>query len=107
MPREDRRIIFDYSEAYQALYALCVQKELKRPPPGAIRACAFKAGDDQILQIDVVNSQENMTAAIEYSRDFVAAALMRFCRGSGVPLPKKALKSVELGQEIVILRVMI
>lgn len=36
MPREDRRVIFDFEEAYKALYALCTRREIKKPPPGVI-----------------------------------------------------------------------
>jgi hypothetical protein len=31
MACEERRIIFDYAEAYKAIYTLCVQKELRVP----------------------------------------------------------------------------
>jgi hypothetical protein len=30
MAREERRIMFDYAEAYKAIYTLCAQKELRR-----------------------------------------------------------------------------
>ena len=48
---------------------------------------------------------EQKSTKQEYSRDFIAAALMVYCRGCGIPLPKKARKSVVLKGEGIILRV--
>jgi hypothetical protein len=38
MIQETRRIVFDFHETYCALFALCVQRDMPRPPPGMIRA---------------------------------------------------------------------
>ena len=45
MPREDRRIIFELHEVYKAIYSLCVQKQLKGPPPGELKRVEQDAGD--------------------------------------------------------------
>jgi hypothetical protein len=105
MPREDRRIVFDYTETYKAIFALCVQKELPRPLVGSITAMKFKADDDKSVIARFTNGQNGTSATREYSRDFLAAALMLYCRTCGIPLPKKAMKSVELGDEGVTLRI--
>lgn len=106
MPREDRRIIFDYEEVYKALYSFCVQKERKKPPAGAITALAADDKDDSRIFVRYENRLDAETKAVmvEYSRDFLAAALMVYCRGCGIPLPKKARKSVMIGETDVILR---
>ncbi len=107
MPREDRRIIFTYDETYKAIYALATQKGLKKPPPGQLVRVEKVEGDDGKIIIVLENVQENwdQPKKIEYSRDFIAAALMLMCRGCGIPLPKTARKSVVLGTDNMILRV--
>jgi hypothetical protein len=109
MPREDRRVIFDNEEVYKAIFALCTQKEMKKPIPGHI--AKFTISEDEIgtVKIDIVNplDTERPSAREEYSRDFIAAALMLFCRGSGIPLPKSARKSVMLVDGAMVLRVQI
>lgn len=107
MPREDRRIIFEFGEAYKAIYALCVQKDMKKPPPGALTAIREHPEDKSKVVIRLENPQFKEVTEREYSRDFLAAALMLYCRTCRVPLPKTAQKSVELAQDNVILRVQI
>jgi hypothetical protein len=103
MPREDRRIIFDYAETHKAMFSLCVQKELPRPFAGSITAVNFKADDDRCVVARFANGLQETAGTSEYSRDFLAAALMLYCRTCGIPIPKKAMKSVELGDERVTL----
>ena len=107
MPKEDRRIIFTFDEAYKALYGLAAQRQMKKPPAGVVVKIDKDSKDDNIIYMHLENEQEQWgeTRKIEYSRDFVAAALMLFCRGCGIPLPKSARKSVVLGSSNIILRV--
>ena len=107
MPREDRRIMFDYTEVYKAIFTLCTQKEMRRPLPGEIKGIIEKAEDDQIVIVKIANLHQETAAATEYSRDFLAAALMLYCRACHIPLPKKALKSVEINGDNVVLRISI
>lgn len=107
MPREDRRIIFEYDEAYKAIYAMCVQREMKKPPAGRIVSIKKHQGDESQVMVQIENPLDKTEAAIQYSRDFIAAALMLYCRGLGIPLPKNASKSVMLADEQLALRVQI
>lgn len=107
MPREDRRIIFEFQETYKALYALCVQNDMKKPPPGLVAAVVVHPADSTKLLVRIENPLNNMAQDVEFSRDFLAAALMLYCRTCRIPLPKTAQKSVELGPDNVILRVQI
>lgn len=107
MPKEDRRIIFEFDEAYKAIYAMCVQREIKKPPAGQIKSIRKNLGDESKITIELANDMDNSEASVEYSRDFLAAALMLYCRGLGIPLPKNASKSVMLSEERVALRVQI
>ena len=107
MPREDRRIFFDYGETYKAIYALCVQKDMKKPPPGVVKAITAHPDDKTQIVIKIENPQTNESGELTLSRDFLAASLMLFCRTCQIPLPKSAQKSVELGADNVILRVIV
>jgi hypothetical protein len=102
MPREDRRIHFSHDEVYKAIYALSHQKQLKLPPAGHVTAITEENGT---LFLDLSNPQIQTSAKLDYSRDFVAAALMLMCKGAGIPLPKSAKKSVMLVDGEIILRV--
>lgn len=109
MPTEDRRIIFDNGEIYKALFALCSQKQIKKPPAGHITSLKVDDSDNTNLIITIENPQDpdDPMHVREYSRDFLAAALMLFCRGLGIPLPKSAKKSVLIKDDQVMLRVQI
>lgn len=107
MPKEDRRIIFEFDEAYKAIYAMSVQREIKKPPAGMITSIKAHLGDDNKVMVHLENPMDNSEASVEYSRDFLAAALMLYCRGLGIPLPKNASKSVMLNDERIALRVQI
>lgn len=105
MPKEDRRLIFKNEEVYQAVYALCKQKEMPVLPPGHIVSVVEKRRG--LMEIRMINPAENQEEKLEYTSDFMAAALMLFCKGSGIPLPKTASKSIMLKDGRVILRVQV
>ena len=109
MPKEDRRIVFDNEEVYKALYALTTQKQMKKPPPGSITNVEAASDNPDRVIVTLVNPQNSFDQEMteEYTRDFLAAALMVFCRGQGIPLPKSARKSVLIKDGIVMLRAQI
>lgn len=108
MPREDRRITFSYDEVYKAIFALCVQRELKKPPAGIIMAVETSKADASKVSVRLENPLlQGPVVFLEYGMDFLAAALMLYCRTCRIPLPKTAGKSVELAQDGVVLRVQI
>ncbi len=108
MPREDRRITFSYDEVYKAIFALCVQREVRKPPAGIIMAVDPIAGDASKVTIRIENPlNDDPPSIMEYGLDYLAAALMLYCRTLRIPLPKTAGKSVELAQDGVILRVQV
>lgn len=107
MPREDRRIYFEFQETYKALYAMCVQKEIRKPPPGMVAAVMLHPTDTTKVLVRIENAHSNFAQDVEFTRDFLAAALMLYCRTCRIPLPKTAQKSVEFATDSVILRVQI
>ena len=109
MPSEDRRIIFSSGEVYQALFALCMQKQVEKPPPGRVMGIEESAEDSQRIVLNLENPQakEGALVTAEYSRDFLAAALLLFCKGLGIPIPKSGKKSVLVKDGQVMLRVQV
>ncbi|MCF8495824.1 MAG: hypothetical protein K9G62_04055 [Alphaproteobacteria bacterium] len=105
MPTEDRRIFFSHEEVYRALYALCMKREIKGPPPGEIKSVRIGEGKYGAVFLRLENENKGMAETLEYSHDFLAAALMLFCRGQQIPLPRNARKSVLVQDDTVILRV--
>lgn len=107
MPTEDRRIIFQNDEIYKALYTLCHQKQLRKPKPGTLTGVIEDKGDPSKIYILLENAQDKTASQQEFSRDFLAAALMLYCQGLNIPLPKKAKKTVLIKDTTAMLRVMI
>ena len=108
MPREDRRVIFDRNESYQAIYTLAQKQDnMQRPMPGAITKIEEDAEDPNKINFYITNPQTDENKVAVYTRDFVAASLMMFCRGAGIPLPRKASKSVIVKNNELILRALV
>ena len=105
MPREDRRIFFDFDETYKSIYQLCQQKGLPKPPAGHIVRVEQNLENPLELDIFLENHRSASIETIRYTKDFAVAALMIMCRTIGIPLPKGANKSLELAHDKVILRV--
>jgi hypothetical protein len=107
MPKEDRRIVFDHDEVYKAIYALAIQKEITRPPPGVLTDLRLIEGPPAEVAVRLENPAQNFNQEFKYTNDFIAAALMMYCRGLGIPLPKKAHKSLLVVEGKLSLRVQI
>ena len=107
MPREDRRVIFDFSETYNAIYKLTVQKpDAPKLKPGVIKKIEEDGLDANKVNVYIENSQTAEKHVVTFSRDFIAASLMMFCRGSGIPLPRNAGKTVIFDHDRVTLRIL-
>ena len=105
MPREDRRIFFDYEETFKAIYSLCAQKGLPKPGGGVITR--IEQNIDNPLEMDFMMESGRIGApeVTRYTKDFVVAALMIMCRNLGIPLPKGANKTLEIIRDKIVLRV--
>ncbi|MBX2833932.1 MAG: hypothetical protein KTR28_03070 [Micavibrio sp.] len=101
MPREEKRIFFSGSEAYKALYSLCKKRDLRVPPTGTIKKLTHNKNEKKIAF--VIEGAEQKLVKIDYGEDFLAAALLLFCMGSGIPVSKRAKKLVFVdGDEVVL-----
>ncbi len=107
MVREDRRISVDFTETYNAIFALCAKQGMPRPLPGSIAAITVKDNDDNRVVVTIANGLHGTAATSEYSRDLLAASLVLYCRTCGIPVPRKGRKSVEPGGASVTLRILL
>lgn len=105
MPKEDRLITFDFDEAYEALAALCKQKDIQDLFQGEITGMSHPDGDSSRILIQFKNPETKQGHSEEYSRDFIAAALMLFCRNLKIPLPRGGKKFVSFDDDEVMLRI--
>jgi hypothetical protein len=105
MPAEERRITFDYDELYRAIFTLSMKRDLPKPPPGIIDRVILDPKNDEIIVVRITNEQKGKATNGSYSRDFIAAALMTYCRTCHIPLPKKGAKALEVNHGNIVLRV--
>jgi hypothetical protein len=76
---------------------------LARPVAKTITGIALNEGDKGRVVVTFANKLDGTSARCEYRRDFLAEVLIRYCQSCRIPLPRKARKSVELGDERVTL----
>ena len=107
MPTEDRRIIFTADEVYKAIFTFCTQKQIAKPPGGHLLEIKQDEKDEAQVFFTIEDAVSKELNTVEYSRDFLAAALLLFCRGLGIPVAKSGKKSVLVREGQVMLRIMI
>jgi hypothetical protein len=97
-----RRIVFTNDELRRALDAHLVHRNGASMPTGLVTSVTFDADKSNIvLAIQDRRSDENHT--IEVSSAHVAAALLRYCFSTRLPLPKHASKSLVISGDNVAL----
>lgn len=107
MPQEDRYITFTNEEVYKALHAMCMQKDIPLPASSRITHIQKEANEPDAVSMILENPISKDLKKEIYKDDFLAAALMVYCRACKIPLPKNAQKSITLKNSKVVLRVLI
>lgn len=107
MPQEDRYITFTNEEVYKALHALCAQKNIALPASSRITHIQREGEEKDTVSMILENPITKELKKENYKDDFMAAALMMYCRASKVPLPKTAQKSILIKNSKVVLRVQV
>ena len=95
MPIETRKISFSQLELSDAIERFA--KSTKRAmPPGRIVGCAIGAnGGGVTVSMTVKNSADGASGTVRFDHASVAAALIRYCMETKIPLAKAAEKSVQ------------
>lgn len=95
MPKEDRVIIFDYEEVYTALRIHSITQKLEIPSEGEIQTLAFPADNtqDSIVSIELTK-KDGTKETLDFALDFFARALVFFCQGNNIPIPRAGTKEI-------------
>jgi|SRR5579863_6726802 len=102
MATETRVVTFANSEVIEALVEFCEQA--KRPlPEGGVRQLTFSNDN----QVKVMLEPEKGDSVITFHEHEVAAALILHCRKIGIPIARRAAKSLQVGQGSVALHLTI
>mgnify|MGYP001555584020 CR=1 FL=1 len=96
MPTEIRRIVFSIAETLDAIsdYNKLPQNNAKLPP-GTIDGCVVKDEPDGIVRLDIRDADGQHHDHI-LPHATVGAALLRYCRTTKIPLPKRGQKSLQV-----------
>jgi hypothetical protein len=99
VPSESRIITFTKSEVFEALKDYC--RQTSRPLPGAsVDGLMLMQGKTIALELKPPGHESPIT----FAENEVAAAIMLFCAKSNIPLPRRAIKSIDVAQETLSLR---
>lgn len=108
MPHEDRTLIFDFDEAKTAIAELCAKQDIQEVDlNGYIQKLSNPDGDKSRITFQFKDDATKQEHKEEYSRDFVAAALMMYCKKIGIPLPQKGEKFITFDGDTLRLRIKI
>ena len=94
MPTELRRITFTNAELRIALDEYFALK--KTPLPLGVILKVRLENAAHVLSIQMAGATDNDEAALVLTPEQVAAALLRYCKSTGIPVPKKASKSLAM-----------
>jgi hypothetical protein len=98
MPNETRSLSFSNAEAIAALTEYCASTK-RELPKGGIKRLSFSND----AEIKVTAEFEGGPPAIRFYENEVAVALIMFCNKKGIPVPKRATKSLQVTQDSIAL----
>lgn len=108
MPTENRFIVFNYEEVYKALRIRKITENEELPPNGKITKLDFhdQGGPQDNIEI-VINSEDGKPQNLEFTREFFALALVFFCQGSNIPIPRAGTKSLVHKDQTIVMHIQI
>jgi hypothetical protein len=102
MPDESRVVTFSNVEVIEAIVAYCEKAD--RPlPPGGIKGLTFS--NDK--EVKVTAQPHGQAPPISLYEHEIAVALILFCNRKGIPVARRAIKSLHVEQDTVSLRLVI
>lgn len=94
MPREVRTITFSQLEVYQAMAEFAARNG-RAMPPGTLDRLAFNPQQEPALVMAVRTPGSPIIQKVAFRQAEVAAALILYCRGNRIPLPKNSRRKLE------------
>lgn len=104
MPMELRKIVFTAEEMQGAAYGYCLH--VGKPMPDAVVKDMVIEGEPELavsLVFDVNHPHDRKE--VRLARGEVAAALIRYCRRIGVPIPRNAKKGVHPHEDGIVMMI--
>ncbi len=100
MPSEHRQIVFGKNELNEAISAYR-ESQGDDLPEGRVTACSVDAHKRIAVMIAFLKDGESKPTVAEIPASTVAAALISYCMGKGIPIPRQSHKTVQqLGDNI-------
>ena len=95
MPSEIRQIIFRNDELTEAIdsYRVFAAEEL---PAGDVVSCTLDSHYSVTVKLGFAEKGDPETSEVELPPSSVAAALLAFCIGKGIPIPRYSDKSIQI-----------
>jgi hypothetical protein len=96
MPTESRVVSFSNAELIEAVAAYCQQTK-RALPPGGIKGLTFS--NDKEIKV-TVQPMGDVPSFSLYETE-AAVALILFCNTKGIPIARRAIKSLQVAQDTV------
>lgn len=106
MPREDRRITFSNAELQKALVAHCLRRKASLPS-GQITSVSPSPEPNGDILLTIHNEQQGKSYSVGLQPEFIAAALIYYCKGANVPIPRRAAKSLSVSGDNICLQILL
>jgi len=98
MPNESRVISFSNAEAIDALVEYCAATK-RELPKGGVNRLVFSND----TEVKVTAEFSGGTPSISFFQNEVAAALIFYCNKKGIPVARRAVKSLQVAQDTIAL----
>ena len=108
MPIEERFVTFALDEVYKAVSIKCMQEDMPVPPEGTLKAIELtddQGGSEDIIYLSIEPQNGGALEKVKFHRKFFAMALVFYCQGSGIPLPKRGTKTLAIMEDKIIMKI--
>ena len=107
MPLEERFITFDLEEIHNAVRVKCVEEKLERPARGELVSIDISDNDDEsnLVFFNIKREDNGEEEQFKFERAFFGQALVFYCQGHGIPLPRRGQKILKIAPNQVTMKV--
>ena len=107
MPSEERYIHFNLQEVHEAISMGCIKEKREPLPEGRLTSIEIHE-DDPDRQDSIylhIEPSEGENERIKFDRKFFALSLVFYCQGSGIPIPAKGQKILNIKSDEIIVAI--
>ena len=108
MPSEERFITFSLDEIYDAIRIKCLADKLDRPVRGELTSIEMhedNTDEQHLIFLNVKREDNGEEEQLNFERKFFAEALVFFCQGYGIPLPRRGQKLLQIASDKITMKV--